>query len=268
VYLPCVFAGWTARPPENVTFADAGRDITTAAIHGDATITARFMAPDLPLSPGAGLKVAAADLGLETFSSKPLVFGTCGAKRIAMTVYGDFPSETLVAGWPAKPKIYDPAQYKNPAEGLGALLEQEPMPAVPLDSLVVQAEGGSATLDLAASRTFPLIPPHITQADGELAEGSQLDIQGFFFGTRPPKVFVEYARGGKYITKECARVGDLVFEDLAGRPSCTDPWSGRSAVAVTCPKPPAGAVPTGYVVVKSALGMGAYFAPVRRPACE
>jgi kexin len=268
VYLPWTFAGWTAVPQENVTFDDASRNMTRAVLHGDAAITARFRGPDLELCPGSGLKVAAADLGLETFSSRPAVYGMRDGKRIAMTVYGDFPSESLVAGWHAKPKIYDPAQYKKPPQGLGALLDREPMPAVPLDSLVVQAEGGSVTRDLAVSRTFSLVPPQVVHVDGEMAGGSQLDLQGFFFGTKPPRVFVEYARGGEFITKECTRVGDLVFEDLAGKPSCTDPWSGRSALSVSCPVPPPGAVPTGYVIVKSAVGIGAYFVPVRRPACE
>jgi subtilisin-like proprotein convertase family protein len=268
VYVPCTFTGWTARPPENVAFADADRDITTAVFSGDATVTANFRAPDRRLSPGAGLKVAAADLGLETFSRRPIVYGTLGSKRIAMTVYGDFPSQTLVAGWPAGPKIYDPGEYKNPPQSLGALLEQEPMPGVALDGLIVQAEGGSATLDLAQSRSFLLAPPDVAGASGELTEGSELLINGSFFGTGVPRIFVEYVRGGKYLTRECVPAGDFVFEDLAGKPSCMDPWSGESALAMTCPKAPPGAVPTGYIVVKNAMGMGAYFLPARRPACE
>ena len=266
--LPCTFAGWTADPPENVTFADAGRQSTTATFHGDAAVTAHFRAPDQALSPGSGITVAAADLGLETFSHKPQVYGMRNGKLMAMTVYGGFPSPTFVAGWPAKPKIYDPADYKNLPQGLGALLDQEPMPAVPLDKLIVQADEVGAPFDLAAPRTFLLSPPEITQVDGDLVEGNTLTIQGLFFGTKPPKVFVEYVRGGIFLTKECKREGDLPFEDLSGKPSCMYPLSGQSSYSVTCPKTPAGAALTGYIILKSAMGMGAYFVPVRRPVCE
>jgi hypothetical protein len=80
-------------------------------------------------------------------------------------------------------------------------------------------------------------------------------------------VFVEYTRDGAFLTKQCERAGDLIFQDLGGQPSCMDPWSQSSTLYATCPKAPPGAVPTGYVIVKSAMGMGSYFNSVRRPAC-
>jgi kexin len=266
--LPCTFAGWTADPPGNATIADAGLQGTKAILHGDVTITAHFRSPDLGLSPGAGIRVSAAELGLQTFSRRPVVTGRVDGKAIAMKVYGDFPSPTLVAGWPARPKIYDPADYNKPAQGLGALLDLEPMPAVSLDGLIVKADGGAVRFDLAASRAFRLAPPLVTIVRGVVAEGNVLDIDGYAFGTKAPKVFVEYIRDGEFLTRECERAGDLIFQDLAGQPSCMDPWSQSGTLFVTCPKAPQGAEPTGYIIVKSAMGMGSYFASVQRPECE
>ena len=265
---PSTFAGWTADPPGNATFADPGRQGTTVTLMGDVTLTAHFRSPGLSLCKGAGIKVAASDLGLEAFSHKPIVKGLVKGRVIAMKVYGDFPSATLVAGWPVQPKIYDPANYKNPPQGLGALLEQEPMPAAALDGLIVKAEQNGQRFDLAASRTFTLVPPLVGKVRGALTEGGRLDIDGLHFGTRPPKVFVEYVRNGNFLLKECERAGDLPYQDLAGQPSCMDPWSEISVLEVVCPTAPPGAEPTGYVIVKSAMGMGSYFTSVRRPPCE
>jgi subtilisin family serine protease len=266
--LPCTFAGWTADPPENATFADARLESTTAVLHGDVALTAHFRQPDLGLSHGAAIRVNAADLGLETFPRRPIVRGILGGRVLPMKVHGDFPSPTLVAGWPARPKIYDPADYRNPPQGLGALLEQEPMPSLALDALIVKAGENGPRFDLAASRNFRLEAPRVTKFRGTIAEGNRLEIDGLYFGTKPPKVFVEYVRDGAYLTRECARTGDLLFQDLAGEPSCMEPWSESSYIEVLCPAAPAGARPTGYVILKSAMGMGSYFAPVRRPFCE
>jgi subtilisin-like proprotein convertase family protein len=266
--LPCTFAGWTAEPPGNATIADAGLQGTTAILHGDATITAHFRSPDLGLSPGAGIRMTATELGLDHFSHKPVVTGLVDGKVFPMKVYGNFPSATLVAGWPARPKIYDPADYKNPPQGLGALLDQEPMPAARLDGLIVKTEGPAVRFDLSETRTFRLAPPLVTNVRGVVAEGNVLDIDGYTFGTKAPKVFVEYVRNGTFLTRECERAGDLIFQDLAGQPSCMDVWSQSSTLFVTCPKTPPGALPTGYIIVKSAMGMGSYFTSVRRPPCE
>jgi subtilisin-like proprotein convertase family protein len=266
--LPCTFSGWTADPPENATFADAGQQSTTVALYGDVALTGHFRSPELGLSPGAGIRVTAADLGLVTFSHRPIVKGIFGGKILPMKVYGQFPSSTFVAGWPARPKIYRPADYQDPPQGLGALLEAEPMASLALDELIVKTEQNGPRFDLAASRTFRLVPPVVTKINGTIAEGSTLDIDGLYFGTKAPKVFVEYGRNGNFLLKECDRTGDLIFKDLAGEPSCMEPWSESSTILVTCPQAPPGAEPTGYVIVKSATGMGSYFTSVRRPVCE
>ena len=266
--LPCTFAGWTADPPGNATLADARLESTTAVLHGDVALTAHFRLPDLGLSHGAAIRVTAADLGLETFSHRPIVKGILGGKVLPMKVYGDFPSTTFAAGWPARPKIYDPADYRNPPQGLGALLEQEPMASLALDGLIVKVGDDGPRFDLAATRSFRLAAPRVAKFHGTVAEGSRLDIDGLYFGTKPPKVFVEYVRNGTYLTRECERTGDLLFQDLAGEPSCMEPWSESGNVQVLCPATPPGAEPTGYVIVKSAMGMGSYFAPVRRPVCD
>ena len=255
------FGGWTATPAENAEFASAGSMSTIAIIKGEVKITAVYKTPDIKLTQGSAIEVPAEDLGITVFNRKPKVTGTIGSKSYAMTVIGKFPLELLTAVWPAKPKIYNPADYKNPTDGLGYLLETEPMAPAPLLSLLVDAtRADGVKLDLTSVSACMVSAPNIEFVIGELKEGVKLGVSGNYFGTKPPKVSIEYiAKNGRYARKSCKLVKEFSYTDAYGKPSCMDPLTGRSLMSVVYPKLPAGANPTGYMILTNPIGMCSYY---------
>jgi kexin len=256
------FVEWAADPAGNVEFASAVATNTFARIKGDVTITAIFRAPDVKMTQGSVVQLPATDLDIPVFTRAPKVTGTTGKKSYATRVIGEFPSATVTAQWPGRPRIYDPAEYKNPVLGLGVFLEENPMHPLGLQSLVVDAtKADGAEMDLAGVATCMVVPPAITSVNGELKEGSKLQLNGTFFGTKPPTVSIEYVKNGKYFTKACALIKEFYFEDALGRPSCMIPLSGQSAVDVQCPALPSGAEPTRYLILENPIGMCSFYMP-------
>lgn len=258
------FLNWTAEPAESAEFASATSMSTQVRIKGDVKLAARFKAPDMKLTQGSAIQVPANRLGISEFSKAPKVIGSTPRKSVAMKVIGNFPSDTVTAEWPAKPKIYDPADYKNPAHGLGALLDQQPMAPVGLRPLVIDAtKADDARLDLAGLGDCMLVPPLLKSVIGEFAEGSVLGLSGTYFGTKAPKVSVEYVKNGKYFTQSCPLVKMFFYTDASGKPSCMDPPTGESVMNVTYPALPSGAQPTGYLILENAIGMCSFYRPPR-----
>lgn len=256
------FAQWTADPPANAEFASAGTINTQVRIRGDVKVTAKFWAPDIHLTQGSVVQALATDLDIPVFTKAPKVTGATEKKSIATQVIGEFPSATVTAIWPGKPRIYDPADYKNAPQGLGIFLEQNPMPKVGLRSLVVDATRADGTrLDLADAAACSLDPPVPRKASGRLEEGSPLEFEGSYFGTKPPTVSIEYVKNGKYAYKACPLIKEFYFEDALGKPSCMIPTSGQSAMKVTCPGLPQGAQPTRYFILENPMGMCSFYLP-------
>ncbi len=254
------FVEWTADPAAHAVFADAASMSTSALIQGDVTITARLRAPDIYLTQGSVVRVPAAYLGIAAFTKAPTVRGAIARKSYAMKVIGGFPSATVTARWPGKPRIYDPADYGDPAHGLGVLLEEQPVAPLSLRALVVDAtRADGARLDLVDMGACAVAPPVIELVNGESKEGAELRLLGTHFGTDPPKVSVEYLKNGEYGTKACKLVKEFQYKDASGRPSCMDPLVGESLVSVVYPALPSGAEPTGYVILANPVGMCSFY---------
>jgi hypothetical protein len=150
---------------------------------------------------------------------------------------------------------------------LGALLEDKPIAPVSLQSLVVDAsKADGARLDLVGLAACAAAPPAIEMASGDFTEGSEIQFMGTHFGTKPPKVSIEYAKGGKYFTKACALVKEFRYTDASGKPSCMDPLVGESLVVVLYPALPSGAEPTGYFILENPIAMCSFFRMPREMA--
>ena len=260
------FVRWTADPEAHAEFAGPGSVSTIARITGDVRITAVFRAPDLDLTQGSVVLVPATYLEIPAFTKAPNITGSTVRRPYAMRVVGRFPSETVTAEWQGKPRIYDPADYRDPANGLGVLLEEEPMAAVGLQALVVDAtKADGAKLDLVDVAACAVVPPVLFSVTGDLTEGSSLVLMGSHFGTRPPKVSIEYIKHGAYSTKACKLVDELPYNDAHGRPSCMDPLLGDSQMGVLYPALPSGAEPTGYLILANPIGKCSYYLLPRAP---
>lgn len=260
------FAAWTAEPPANAQLASATSMSTLARIKGDVTLTARFRAPSINLTQGSAIRVSATDLGIPGFTTAPRVTGTVGRRTYPMKVTGELPSSTVTAEWAAKPRIYKLADYMNPADGLGAWLEVEPVASVSLQTLVVDAtRAGGATLDLADVTACKLVPPVIESVGGERAYGSLLTLMGRHFGTKPPRVSIEYRKSGRYFTKTCMLVQKCPYRDTSGQPSCMEPLTGDSEMTVMFPMLPPGAQWTGYLILENPIGMCSFYLLPREP---
>ncbi len=253
------FVKWTADPVANAEFASAGSMSTIARIKGDVKIIAVYRAPDINLTQGSVVVVPAADLNREIFTKAPVVTGSTLRKSYAMRVIGKFPSKTVMARWPARPRIYNPTDYRNPANGLGVLLERKPMFPASLQSLVVDAKKDDARLNLTKVAACAVVPPVVEFVAGQLTEGSRLGLDGTFFGTNPPEVSIEYARNGKYFREACPLVKKFPRTDESGNRSCMNPLTGRSSMSVLYPKLPPGAKPTGYLILVNPIGMCSYY---------
>jgi len=260
------FVKWTADPAANAELAGAASMSTTALIKGDVTLTAVFRAPDINLTQGSVVQVPAGYLEIPAFTKAPKVTGSTAGQAYAMTVIGRFPATTVTAEWPRGPRIFDPADYEDPARGLGVLLEEEPMAALGLQALVVDAtKADGAELDLVEVATCALVPPVVTSVTGELKRGSPLVLMGRYFGAQPPRVSIEYLKDGAYSTKACTLVNDLPYTDAHGRPSCMDPVLGDSQMSVLYPALPHGAEPTGYLILANPVGKCSHYLLPRAP---
>lgn len=260
------FDKWIATPAENAEFASDKSLSTIAIIKGDVKITATYRAPDINLTQGSAIVVPAEDLGLTMINKAPKVTGTIddvtiGNKSYAMRVVGKFPLKSATAVWSARPKIYDSADYKNPTDGLGFLLETEPMQPKPLQSLLVDAtKSGGNILDLTGVAACTVAAPNIEFVTGKLEKDAQLGIYGNYFGTKPPKVSIEYvAKNGKYGRKSCKILREFFYIDAYGKPSCMDTLTGQSELKVLYPKLPSGAEATGYMILTNPIGMCSYY---------
>ena len=140
------------------------------------------------------------------------------------------------------------------------------MAAVGLQALVVDAtKADGAELDLVEVAACAVVPPVLFSVTGDLTQGSSLVLMGSHFGTKPPRVFIEYVKHGAYFTRACKVVDELPYKDAHGRPSCMDPLFGDSQMSVLYPALPHGAEPTGYLILANPMGKCSHYLLPRAP---
>ncbi len=98
-----------------------------------------------------------------------------------------------------------------------------------------------------APETISYLPPSITatiniadekQVDLPLTEGETIILNGFYFGVKPPKAWLEYTKNGKIAKLKLKVEKFLNYPDAKGHPnkSCMDLTTGESSIKLTVPK--------------------------------
>ncbi len=152
-------------------------------------------------------------------------------------------SSTLILNVKKKVRLYDAKAFKfYYGEGMRARdLERYTSQAMLFDLEVTHEEGGApqtercAHLSLKPPRIFGLVPT----PPG--ADPTRPIIAGRWFGTKPPKAWVEYRvanpkTGGEMIKKAKVKVlKEFIHLDAKGKPACMDPDTGESQITIRLP---------------------------------
>jgi hypothetical protein len=104
---------------------------------------------------------------------------------------------------------------------------------------------------------------------GKLARGTVLTVRGSFFGSARPVVYLEGRDAtGAIRWLPCAVQAWYPFAAANGRPfaSVMDPMTGESWLHCAYPAIPAGTVPTGWLILKNAVGIDAFPFPAAKPS--
>ena len=122
-------------------------------------------------------------------------------------------------------------------------------PFAPLDCDMVVNVGGIP----GAPETIGYFPPIITETanvvsnqlqDLPVALGQTIIVNGFYFGAKPPRAWLEYSKNGKLAALRLKVDKARTYPDAQGHPgkSCMDLTTGTSAITLTAPK----TWPTGW----------------------
>lgn len=189
------------------------------------------------------------------FERKPKMYGkyypigSSKVRRVGLKTVTRFPSKmtTNAIQVEATPKVllYDAASLKR-------WLSDSAKGGV--DSFIADQQSDSVTLTLFGKTTiqkqkidarffvdFQFLPPLIDSAlDTALSIGTAetFILTGRAFGSRPPKVWIEYPKNGKMRKLSLKVLKPYAYENAFERPesACTDPVSGISRITVATPK--------------------------------
>ncbi|MGD0016679.1 MAG: metallophosphoesterase [Verrucomicrobiia bacterium] len=116
-------------------------------------------------------------------------------------------------------------------------------PMTPLDCDMVVTVGSTP----GAPETIAYLPPIITTTmnvvsnqlqDLPLSPGETIILNGFYFGTTPPRAWLEYSKNGKIAKLMLKAAKNRDYPDAHGHPgkSCMDLTTGQSSIQLTVPK--------------------------------
>ena len=255
---------------------------------GDATIVKLAIGSVIEISPSD----LSASLAGRRFSKKPKVVGElvdrtktpAKTKKGTMKITADFPAPTVEAMWKKKMRIYNKKDYKQKDDNklrisMSTLLAETPVNSSMINGISVTAKEFAAQLGDDPVKLDPiylLACPEITGVTGTYAaEGNKFTVKGTYFGSKSPKILVEYkdAKGNaKY--KKCKRDKDtlLRFTDGKNKPnkSCMKVYNpdpndtgteavGYSEVTVLYPK--FNGTATGYIILDNGVALVSYKLP-------
>ena len=156
------------------------------------------------------------------------------------TLNASSPPATFPYQWSNKIILSNKKQWDATQTAEQNLMEH---PLAPLDCEMVVNVGGV----LGTPEAIAYLPPIITTTmdvvsnqvqDLPLLPGETIILNGFYFGTQPPKAWLEYSKNGK-IARLMLKVGKiLTYPDAHGHPgkSCMDLTTGQSSITLTAPK--------------------------------
>jgi beta-lactamase superfamily II metal-dependent hydrolase len=252
------FDKWTGDPAyvADVSASDTTVKMLTKAISVTATYTTD---PDATVKLTAGLviNITASEVQVDAFNKRPKVYGVYGAaqkkanSKVLTKVSPTDPKDSVDVRWTKCISLYDKKLFKawyKQGNSFEDFTEQATSLAVEMH--VIHSEDGGKT-DVTLSRSFVLVPPEITSAAQRRTGNGDviIDIRGNYFGSRTPKVWLEYTSAkGQTKALRCK-----VLKSSIGM----DKDTGVSQITVQMPKRrPKGWVDgTHNVVIDNKIGM-------------
>ncbi|MCF6175919.1 MAG: beta-1,3-glucanase family protein [Victivallaceae bacterium] len=293
------FSGWHVT--SGATVSDPTYGYSGVKLSDDVTVTAQFSPrPVYPVTIGSVVEIKASDLGVDgitDFESKPLFFVEyrdpvkLSSEKALLPVVIKIDKTAIPtsvhANWSEMVPLYDKKDYMNKRRMMKDLLIDKPISGLNSISFYVDYKlAGNAQIVL--NKSIYISSPVITNIsraseDGVIA-GEVLTIYGKYFGSRFPKVYVEYytekADGTRlYKLKACKVMRKSLDNNSCMRfknaqqklnRSCMKVFSdddvyippkavGYSEVKVFYPKLKAGKqLATGYLVIKNDLGLATH----------
>ncbi len=263
------FAGWLATAEAELDDANAAQ--TTVTLSGGATVTATFVELEL-VACGSVFPVTADEMGLAgDFDVKPKLYATYtdfvsrtpGKKAAVKLLTKLFPTDNVDGAWGKKIRLLN-LKLLAARNKLGTTTTQwlldNPTQNQPLD-LNLRMASKQAGIGDKLVRTLSLAPVRIDQVE-VLANEGIIEITGAWFGTKKPKVWMEYVVPGKGVKKLKAKIlaADGAFVDGKGKAVYMDPGKGTSKVVILLPiKLPAGIAgweSVNSIVIDNGCGYG------------
>lgn len=220
---------------------------------GSAIVPGAYLSPTLRGVVGGVINLKAVDVPGTVggvFTAVPKVVAhyidpVKGGKPKKVTLKGVLSGDnsTLILNVKKKVRLYDAKAFKfYYGQGMRARdLEKHTSQAMLFDLEVTHEEGGAprtercAHLSLKPPRIFGLVPT----PPG--ADPNHPIIAGRWFGTKPPKAWVEYwvpnpKTGGAMVKKAKVKVlKEFIYQDAKGKPACMDPDTGESQITIQFP---------------------------------
>lgn len=271
-----IFVNWTTAG--SVAVADPNAAATTATLSGNATVTANFaqQGAGTVLACGSVQEIDSADFQPDPFTKKPKPYGVLNQSYYSMPIVekvnNDTPQSIIHAVWKKKLKIYDAGVYNRKV--LLSPLLNPPISDRQFDQqgIVIDIDGTETSL----AGTFYLANPTITGVTSGWAEpqsGDEFIVEGTYFGSAPPTIYVECTKGGdpqspKYKKCRLNRSESYLFRDAFGKAakSCMKIWNddvgleavGYSQITVVYPRLGKTDQPTGHIILDNGVGLAAF----------
>jgi len=265
------FGGWLASA--NAALGNANAAQTTVTLSGAATVTATFVELEL-VACGSAFQVTADEMGLAgDFDVKPKLYATYtdfvsrtpGKKAAVKLLTKLFPTGAVDGAWGKKIRLVN-LKLLAARNKLGTTtmqwLAENPAQNQPLD-LNLRMASKQAGIGDKRVRTLSLAPVRIDDVR-ELPNEGVIEITGAWFGTKKPKVWMEYVVPGKGVKKLNAKIlpPDGTYVDDKGKAAFMDPAKGTSKAVILFPaKLPAGVAgweAVNTIVIDNGCGLGTH----------
>lgn len=237
------FSIWTVSG--NGTLADSSSASTTVTLTSDATVTAVFTtgSSGTAVTYGSLLTLTPSDLTDfegDSFPKKPKVYGlyddpvkgTEDKKANMKVIYDSGNPESVQCEWKKAVPLFnkkDIGKDQTTEDYISGLTGGVISPVVcDLQALATDTAGNKNTYDAGQCSIVPPIISHVYASDGtteitSAGAGDTIIITGRYFGSKIPKVWLEYVKKGNVKPKKCkVDKNSLRFEDAKGKPSCME----------------------------------------------
>lgn len=200
-----------------------------------------------------------ATYGMETSLAVSAVLESSAVSAVTLTATGNYtdpvrgttkktkketlktssPPSSFPYQWLDKIVLFNKKQW-NPAMTAEENLAAHPINPVECDMSVTVKNGGSS--DESVAYCPPMISSAVDMSGNQILAvslGEQFKLYGFYFGSKAPKVYLEYTKNGKTAALNLkVDSSSYSFDDLKGKPnaSCMDVNLGTSMLILTAPK--------------------------------